>query len=83
MKAVTLNWPPTTTLQKKSKRATGRHTGAYARYIRQVVVDRKLCKIGTETHVLSVITPLKHSVPYLVWAKLRTLKVEKSHTLMG
>ena len=41
--------------QKTRKRATGRHTGAYARYIRQLVVDGK---IVAEMYVLSFINPL-------------------------
>ena len=33
--------------KKTRKRATGCIIGAYARYIRQVVVDKKMCKIVT------------------------------------
>ena len=54
-------------------RATCRHTAAYARYIRQVVVDRKVCKIVTDMYVLSFINPILHG-----WqqSKLGRLKVK-------
>ena len=66
-----------------SQRATGRHTGAYARYIRQVVVDRKVLKIGTDTYVLSFINPLQPSVPYMERRELGTIKVKIIRALMG
>ena len=44
--------------QHTRKRATGRHTGAYARCIRQVLVAREVCKIVAEMYVLPFINPL-------------------------
>ena len=66
-----------------SKRASGHHTGAYARYIRQVVVNRKILKIGTDTYVVSFINTLQHSVLYMGRRELDTLKVKISHLVMG
>ena len=70
-------------IPKTSKRATGRHTEAFARYIRQVVVDRNVLQTGTDTYVLSFINPLNHSVLYTVQRELGTLKVKIIYALMA
>ena len=62
--------------QKTCKCATGRHTGAYACYIRQVVVDKKVCKIVANMYVRSFINPRLHSVTYGQQSELDKLKVK-------
>ena len=42
---------------KNSQARDRRNTVAYAGYIRQVVDDRKVCKIGNDMYVLSFINP--------------------------
>ena len=59
--------------------ATGCHIGAYAGYIRQVVVDRKACKIGANMYVISFSNPGLHGVLDRKQHDLGTVKVEIIH----
>ena len=59
---------------RKRASTTGRNTEAYARYIRKVVVDKKVLEIGTDTYVFSFINPFQPSVPYIVRRELGSLK---------
>ena len=49
---------------------------AYARYIRQLVGDWKVCKIVTDMYVLSFINPLLPGVPDLEQHELCSITVE-------
>ena len=50
------------TPSKKLTPVTRSYTRAYVGYIRQVVVDRKVCKICNFIDILSFINPRQHSV---------------------
>ena len=67
----------------KSPSATGHHTGAYAGYIRQAIVDRKVCKVGINMYVLSFINPRRHGVLDREEHELGNLKVEILNAVDG
>ena len=70
--------------KKTSKPATGRNTsGGYVGYIRQVVLDKKVCKIVTNMYILSFINPKVHCAAYGAQSELGTLKVEIIHVVKG